>query len=362
MRVLFISLAKPGFYDAAIHRIMSLKSGLERSGARTATLHLGDLPLKKPFIISPANVPVLRRYLEDFDFIHAPNAGAAYLMSLTRMTKRSDVKIIYDVHGNMAEEARLNSRGPLDLRNHFHLFQYSVMEAVAAKHSDYFAVCSRSFRDYYLGKGVAGDRIEVILNGVDTDMFRPRAVPKDDVFTVTYAGRFQKWQGIGLLLEAARRLQGEKVRFRVIGLGPGQREALENEYKNVEFVEFVPGPKLVDYLCRSDALVIPRMHHPALEVAFPTKFAEYIACGVPVIVTDVGDAGQLTREHGCGLVCEADAGSLADAIRRMQRCGPEERRAMGERGRRLAEDLLDYQKIGVKYYDFLRRAGERPAA
>ena len=108
----------------------------------------------------------------------------------------------------MAEEARLNSRGILDLVNGFHLFQYSVMEKIAAKCSDYFAVCSESFRDYYVGKGVDSERIEVILNGVNIDLFKPRDVRKKDVFTVTYAGRFQKWQGIDLLLEAAQAAEG----------------------------------------------------------------------------------------------------------------------------------------------------------
>ena len=79
---------------------------------------------------------------------------------------------------------------------------------------------------------------------------------------------------------------------------------MEGKYNNVEFMDFMTNPKLIDYLCSSDGLVIPRMRHPALEVAFPTKFAEYIACGVPVIVTDMGDAGRLTRRHRCGLACD----------------------------------------------------------
>ena len=356
MKVLFISLARQDFYDAYVHRIMSLKNGLERHGARTATLYLGDLPLKKPFLISPLNVPVLRRYLEDFDFVHAGNTGGAYLMGLAKATKRTGTKIVYDVHGNLAEEAKLNSRGPLDWVNHFHLFQYTAMEKVAAKLSDYFVVCSESFRDHYVGKGVDSGRIEVVLNGVDIDRFRPNGAPDNDVFTITYAGRAQKWQGIGLLLEAARLLRGEAVRFRVIGLDGGARQALEGKYDNVEFLDFMPGNALIDHLCGSDGLIIPRMSHPALEVAFPTKFAEYIACGVPVIVTDVGDAGRLTRRHGCGIACRPDAGSIAGAILELKRCSPGERKAMGDRGRRLAEKRLDYNKISRTYYDFLKSA------
>ncbi len=164
-------------------------------------------------------------------------------MGLARMARKTDTRIIYDVHGNMAQEARLNSRGMLDLVNHFNYLQYSVMEKIAAKYSDYFAVCSESFRDYYVSKGVEGERIEVVLNGVNIGLFKPRDVPKKDVFTVTYAGRFQKWQGIELLLEAARLLKDEDVRFRVIGLDSRTRKAMEGKYNNVEFMDFMPEPE-----------------------------------------------------------------------------------------------------------------------
>ncbi len=357
MKVLFTVTTKPGFYDAYVHRVMSLKSGLESHNVKTATLYLGDLPLRKPFVISPVNIPIIRKYLEGFDFIHAGNTGSAYLMSLARLTRKTDTRIIYDVHGDIAQEARLRSRGWLDLKDHINYLQGTVMEALASRYSDYFAVCSESFRDYYLGRGVKSDRIEVILNGVNVDMFKPRDVPKNDTFTITYAGRFQKWQGIGLLLEAAQLLRNRDIRFRVIGLDRGTRKAMEGKYNNVEFMDFMPNTDLISYLCGSDGLIIPRMVHPALEVAFPTKFAEYIACGVPVIVTDIGDAGRLTRRHKCGLVCDPDAGAIARAILELKSRSPGERKEMGDNGRRLAEDLLDYNKISTTYYDFLRKAG-----
>jgi glycosyltransferase involved in cell wall biosynthesis len=358
MKVLFTFTTKPGFYDAYVHRVMSLKNGLESCGVQSAALYLGDLPFKKPFVISPVNVPVIRKYLEEFDFVHAGNTGAAYLMSLAKLTRKTDTRVIYDVHGDAIEEPRLNCRGWLDLKNHFNYLQGSVMEKLAARYADYFAVCSESFRDRYLSRGVNRDRVEVILNGVNIDMFRPRDHPQNEVFTVTYAGRFQRWQGIELLLEATQLLKDEGVRFRVIGLDPGTRQALEGKYGNVQFMDFMPGSELIGYLCGSDALIIPRMSHPALEVAFPTKYAEYVACGVPVIVTDVGDAGRLTRRHNSGMVCDTSAVSIAEAILKLKSCSPGERKEMGDNGRRLAEDLLDYRKISMKYFEFLKRAGE----
>jgi glycosyltransferase involved in cell wall biosynthesis len=354
MRVLFICLAKQGFYDAYVHRIASLRSGLESFGARTVMLYLGDMPFKKPFLISPVNVPLLRKYFDDFDYIHAGNTGAAYLMSLAKMARKTDAKIIYDVHGNLAEEAKLNYRGWFDLKNRFHYFQYSLMEKIASKRSDYFAVCSESFRDHYVRNGVDRERIEVVLNGVNVDLFKPGRPDSNDVFTVAYLARFQKWEGIARLLEAARLLKDQRVRIRVIGLGATARKALEGQYGNIEFMDFRSLIELIDHMCSSDGLIIPGMRHQAPE-AFPGKFAEFIACGVPVIVMDAGDE-VLIRRHQCGLVCDDSAASIAAAILKLKNYSREERKEMGKNGRRLAEDWLDYRKISRNYYEFLKVA------
>ena len=64
-------------------------------------------------------------------------------------------RIIYDVHGNLAEEAKLNYRGVARPEERLPLpAVFNLMEKVAAKYSDYFAVCSESFRDHYVDRGV----------------------------------------------------------------------------------------------------------------------------------------------------------------------------------------------------------------
>lgn len=354
MRVLFVYTTRQGVYDAYVHRIMSLKSGLESCNVQTVSLHLGDLPFGKPFLRAPIYVPVIRRFLEGFDFIHAGNTSAAYLMGLARLTRKTDTRIVYDVHGDAVQELRLNSKGALDLKNHLSCLQGIAMEKLATMYADYFAVCSESFRDRYVSRGVGRERIDVVLDGVNVDMFKPRSMPENDVFTVAYVGRFQKRDGIARLLEAARLLKDQRIRIRVIGLKATARKALEGQYGNIELADFRSIAELVDHMCSSDGLIVPGTRHQAPE-AFPGKFAEYIACGLPVIVMDGRDEG-LTCQHRCGVVCDDSAASIAAAILKLKSYSREDRKEMGENGRRLAEDLLDYRKISRNYYEFLKDA------
>ncbi|HUL62229.1 MAG TPA: glycosyltransferase [Methanocella sp.] len=355
MRVLFAYTTRPDVYDAYVHRVMSLKSGLEGCGVQTASLYLGYLPFRQPFLLAPINIPVVRRFLEGFDFIHAGHTGAAYLMGLARLTRRTGARIIYDVHADPAQEQRPGSRGVLGLKHRFNGLQDIAMEKLAAMRADYFAVCSESFRDRYLSLGVRGEQIDVVPDGANIEIFKPRSSPENDVFTITCAGQSLNSQGIDQLLEAARLLKDERVRFRVIGLDATARKSPEGQCVNVELTDLMPLTALVDHLGSADGLAIPGARHRA-PGAFPGKFAEYIACGVPVIVTGTGDEGRLTRRHQCGLVCEDSAASLADAVLKLKSYSPEERKEMGENGRRLAEDLLDYRKISRNYYQFLKDA------
>jgi len=100
-------------------------------------------------------------------------------------------------------------------------------------------------------------------------------------------------------------------------------------------------------------LVITRSRNPATEVAFPTKFAEYIATGRPVIVTRTGEIPIFVEKYNCGLVCDPTPRSISDAIMKAREMPEEELLKMGMNGRRLAEKEFDKYVIGRKYFEFL---------
>jgi glycosyltransferase involved in cell wall biosynthesis len=194
---------------------------------------------------------------------------------------------------------------------------------------------------------------------VDTELFKPKDVSSDgNKFVVTYAGAFQKWQGIENLVAAAKLIKETDVRFRIIGFRKRDR-ALKNRLKRilgckVELIDSLSQGELVDQLCSSNILIIPRSRHCATQMAFPTKFSEYIATGKPLIVTDVDETANFVKEYNCGFVCEPSAESIARTIIKAKELPSSNLLDMGKKGRNLAESQFDKRVIGKQYYEFLR--------
>ena len=76
-----------------------------------------------------------------------------------------------------------------------------------------------------------------------------------------------------------------------------------------------------------------------------------MASGKPVLMAVRGDAAQLVTQSGGGLVCETEnPKSIADAVARLAGMSPEERRSMGEAGKRFYDEQLSL-KTGVTKFE-----------
>ena len=81
----------------------------------------------------------------------------------------------------------------------------------------------------------------------------------------------------------------------------------------VHVLGFIPTGEVIDYLERARALVIPT-HADSI----PLVFGEALQTATPVIATEIGDLGDLVREHGLGLVVQPNSVSqLRDALVKM---------------------------------------------
>jgi glycosyltransferase involved in cell wall biosynthesis len=88
---------------------------------------------------------------------------------------------------------------------------------------------------------------------------------------------------------------------------------------------------------------------------WPTKFAEYIATGRPVIVTTLDEPSDFVEKYDCGFTCAPTPEALSTSILTAKESSPHELRKKGISGRKLAEKEFDVKVIGEKYYNFLMR-------
>ncbi len=246
-------------------------------------------------------------------------------------------------------------------RSHgFQLVQAAITNTVTYRRADYFlAVSQPSIERLQQKHHIEAGRIGMVRNGVDLETFRPLPRPPNPVPVVAYAGRFDAWQGIDNLVTAMTEVPRGTARLMVVGFQPTdaalRAEMARRLGDRADLVEELPRLALVQRLAAADLLVIPRTPHPAVEVALPTKFAEYLALGRPLIVCDVDETARLVRAHRCGFVSEPNPHALARTIRQAVSTPPDELARMGENARSLAEREFGWAGIGDAYAELLEK-------
>jgi lipopolysaccharide/colanic/teichoic acid biosynthesis glycosyltransferase/glycosyltransferase involved in cell wall biosynthesis len=175
-------------------------------------------------------------------------------------------------------------------------------------------------------RGFEARRLVFLPNGADTELFRPPAARADRgarPFTVLYAGTHGLVHGMDALLDAAERLRGDGVRFRLVGDGVAKdalvRRAAARGLDHVVFEPSVAPADLVARLHEADAAVATTRAGAFAGETIPVKLFDYLACGCPVVAAVGGDAAAVVEASGGGLVVEPENGdAIAAAVRRLR--------------------------------------------
>jgi glycosyltransferase involved in cell wall biosynthesis len=178
------------------------------------------------------------------------------------------------------------------------------------------------------------ERITVIPNGVDADLFRPEAKdPRlvsryglEDAFTFGYVSNLDHpRENQELLIDATKVLQqrGRRVKCLIVGDGR-RREELESHARHacvgggVRFTGRVPHDEVAAPYAVLDAFVVPRRDDRAARLVTPLKPYEALAMERPLVVADLPALVEIAAPEERGLVFrEGDAASLADALERL---------------------------------------------
>ena len=183
------------------------------------------------------------------------------------------------------------------------------------------------------------ERVHTVPNGVGITRIAPQPEDVGDP-VVTFVGTLKPWHGVADLLAAAA-LAKRPWKLRIIGDGP-ERAALENQAAalgiDVDFRGAVAPAEMPGQLAGSAIGVAP---YPDLggeqqQYFSPLKVYEYLAAGLPVVASAVGQLPQILGELGT-LVPPSDPAALAAAIDTLA-ADPVLRGKLGWRGRMQAEE------------------------
>jgi glycosyltransferase involved in cell wall biosynthesis len=207
----------------------------------------------------------------------------------------------------------------------------------------------------WLKREAGHDRVFTIGNGANTRVFTPEAPRRAGLperFAVFF-GQFPAWQGIASLLEAVRSPEWPAdLPLVFVGDGalrPAVEAAATEAADRVMYLGRLPYGEVAQVVAHASVSFVP-MQAPERETMFsPLKLYESMACGVPVIASDVVGISEVVTACGCGILFPAgDAGAIAAATARIT-ADPVAASEMGHRGREAA----------VAHYSWTARARER---
>ena len=209
------------------------------------------------------------------------------------------------------------------------------------------------------------DKVEIVSAGVDTDVFKPS--PGDEVRkkyglkdkkVVVYVGAMSAWHGAEDLIDVAAKLN-EDIRFLMIGKNLeilGEKAKEKGVSSKFIFAGFVRHEDVPKYITAGDVAVAPYNPKGFGEMErygfyfSPIKIFEYMACGKPVVATDLEIIRDIINENRCGLLTKlGDAGDFAEKIKML--LGNEALiKQFGENGRNAAIEKYTWDRVAHQIY------------
>jgi len=236
--------------------------------------------------------------------------------------------------------------------------------------ADHIVAVGAGYRQHILEQGVPDAKVEVVTNGVDSELFVPRAPDEalrarlglNGKYVLTYAGTVGMAHGLDVMLRAGHRLR-ERGRDDIILLvvGDGARRAeleqavRDQGLRNVVFTGMVGRAQLPVYLASSDACLVHICDEALFSTVLPSKIFEDAAMEKPILAGLRGEGSAIIEAADCGIVfAPGDDAALAAAVERLAD-DPEEGRRLGRNGRSFVLEHYDRRRLAHDYLAILER-------
>ena len=225
---------------------------------------------------------------------------------------------------------------------------------------------SQALRQLLIQEGAPEDRLTVMHNAIDPDVFNPavsgqevrRKYGLDDGLVAGFVGWLRQWHGLAHLIEAIRssELLAQGLRLLIVGVGPAfhqlERRVRELGLENkIILTGAVPHEDVPAHVAALDIALQPR----ATGYACPMKLIEYMAMGRCIVAPDQPNVRELLSDGiSARLFPPGDYRSMVSLVSELMG-SPGERSSLGRNARRtVVERDLTWRTNAIRALDLLR--------
>lgn len=198
---------------------------------------------------------------------------------------------------------------------------------------------------------VRNPRVLKLLTVVDTDYFCPSTAQTEPY--IAYCGTmYGTKDGLDILLEAFLRISREFLNIRLLLIGDNSKKeklkhlfdfiSANDLHSRVIFTGRVQRDQLPRLLSEASVLALAKPDNEQNSGNFPIKLGEYLATGVPVLATSVGEIPRFINDGYNGFLCAPDAEAFSKRLKDIL-TNPEVAKLVGLRGRDVATQNFDFR-------------------
>ncbi|MDT5221635.1 MAG: hypothetical protein QOF15_3740 [Mycobacterium sp.] len=298
----------------------------------------------------------------EFDVIHDNQSLGTGLLSIAD----AGMPVVATVHHPITRDRLLDLaaarwwRKPLVHR----WYGFSNMQKqVARQIPDLLTVSSSSSADIVTDFDVSPNQLHVVPLGVNTELFKPSAFPRQPGRVMAIASADTPLKGVSTLLHAVAKLRTSRdLELRLVARvetnGPTHKLIAELGISDiVHIASGLPDAELAALFASAEVACIPSLYE-----GFSLPAVEAMASGTPIVASRVGALPEVLGTDGaCAeLVAPADVDALTQALGRLLD-SPEKRRSLGAAGRARAVNVFSWEAVAAQTVRVYRRAIARRA-
>lgn len=260
-----------------------------------------------------------RKHLKNrYDLLHV-HSVPDFLVFAAWIPKLTGCRIVLDIHDLLPEFYGSKFRASSDST----VFKVLLMvEWISAAFSDHVIIANHLWQKKLLSRCVKNGKCTVVLNVPDRTLFQPRGKTRhDDKFIILFPGSLNWHQGLDIAIRALSLIKDQALHaeLHIHGEG-GARQTLLQLIRELGLEDRVflfgarPYHEMPALIENSDLGVVPKRKDSFGNEAFSTKILEFMAMGIPVVVSDTAIELYYFNDTVVKFFRSGDERNLADSI------------------------------------------------